>query len=129
MTFVTDGQLLLYINLTSHRGRNNHFCDRRTDGRTAPIIYKSSSFSLSSSSSPYGLLCLALSCRCLPIKCILSCKSQHQYIFNTTQRLSARLGMVTGKHLAELCYENLHPVSFLLFFLQFVNIASWTFFN
>ena len=28
------------------------------------------------------------------------------------QRLSARLAMVTGKHLAELCYENLHPVNF-----------------
>ena len=35
-----------------------------------------------------------------------------------SQRISARLGTVTGKHLAELCYENFHPVpNFLLWIM------------
>jgi len=38
------------------------------------------------------------------------------------QRLSARLAMVTGKHLAELCYENFHPVPNFLLWLM-VEIA------
>ena len=36
----------------------------------------------------------------------------HIILILINQRLSARLAMVTGKHLAELCYENLHPVNF-----------------
>jgi len=41
------------------------------------------------------------------------------------QRLCARLAMVTGKHLAELCYENLHPVpNFLLWIMVEIAIIG-----
>jgi len=41
------------------------------------------------------------------------------------QRLSARLGMVTGKHLAELCHENLHPVpNFILWIMVEIAIIG-----
>jgi len=41
------------------------------------------------------------------------------------QRLSARLGMVTGKHLAELCYENYHPIpNFLLWIMVEIAIIG-----
>jgi len=41
------------------------------------------------------------------------------------QRLAARLGTVTGKHLAELCYENYHPIpNFILWIMVEIAIIG-----